>query len=1177
MVTSKAKIVKIKANSKRLGVIFLMLVLVVPSLFSAFKPTPVAAVAASGLPTVYGNSSLLCAPEISGPEPGDGAFGTVMDASNTLNAQSQMYNLSQGIAGEPSAETAVFKAMFNKQNVMVIDFVGANGATNSNNLCGGSMALFREVGASDQNTFYGVWGCANASLDQSGGNTLCPQGHGPQYKLVSGAVDPIKKTLSFGLPNGVKGTVAFTGDTSVLANSQFFATGSGGGSGGSASSGMSLSTCIATYQQSGIQQPCLDGKTASFSDWAHISFDGETYTAGRWAGSHIYYTLDTSSDSVLAGMSPKFDINTDSDNGQTDFNIDGDGTDPAQLTQLRNALTRQGLQGTLQITYDVDSTNGNVKTTMAGVDTVANYYPDASDPAKDIVQLVFTNGAGGNENHFYGTYSRAGATSSTFTLTGSGAGYSGCGSGKQPRFIVTSRPGTTPGDGAANWYLQANDTACDEVVIPVVMHFEKAGTAPPTIGTTSTTPSGSSTPNCEISGSPLTWILCPVFNIISDGAHAIFQYVVQPFLITPPVSTDPHDPGFQIWSNFRVYGDIFLLIALLVIVFGQSIGGGLVDAYTAKKVLPRLLAAAILINLSIYIVALLVDITNVIGAGIGSLLTTPIRQCTTGAGNCWDFHLSAGDQLGVFSVGFIGLLATLGGLVGFFGVLFAGGIGAILMTVFFTALPMIFAVLAVFITLVIRKGLILFLLVTSPVAFALYCLPNTEKYFRKWWDLLLESLMVYPIIVAIFAVADVLSITLLNSNGITPDSLQSGSNFFAGHLDRVIALVVAFLLQFIPLLLIPFAFRFASGALKRVYDVATGTGARINEAVKPRKQQAKADYQAQALARRGDLYHKLNGRGGAVGRFAARRVGGYNIEAALSAGRAEKAKQLNDQIATGRDEEIRGLSVNKKWAMRQAAFGAVQTDADGKRFRTNGQVREYLDGNDNVTKRDFMSLGGAWINENDVDAGHARWGKDTFAQQASLAYEMRKAQSEGQLKNLATNYKNVAQGAGGWGNTDSEAAGSWIGAAFEHQNQHLEYKYTDWQTGNLSKADDYVDEIYEKKGSYPLAQMSSNSIERLITAYNDPSADDTRRQKIASIAESFMHEFGAGGQQIGEATGQEQRPIITTADDEVSGRKQASVQGAAHVAERVRELAVLTGRYNPGAPPPGTPPAPPQR
>ncbi len=45
--------------------------------------------------------------------------------------------------------------------------------------------------------------------------------------------------------------------------------------------------------------------------------------------------------------------------------------------------------------------------------------------------------------------------------------------------------------------------------------------------------------------------------------------------------------------------------------------------YTAKKTLPRLLIAAILINLSIYIVAAAVDITNVIGAGLSEILLSP--------------------------------------------------------------------------------------------------------------------------------------------------------------------------------------------------------------------------------------------------------------------------------------------------------------------------------------------------------------------------------------------------------------------------------------------------------------------------------------------------------------------------------------------------------------------------
>ncbi|HVI60911.1 MAG TPA: hypothetical protein VM535_02000, partial [Candidatus Saccharimonadales bacterium] len=148
---------------------------------------------------------------------------------------------------------------------------------------------------------------------------------------------------------------------------------------------------------------------------------------------------------------------------------------------------------------------------------------------------------------------------------------------------------------------------------------------------------GEASPNCENQGGPLGWILCGVFDIMSDGAQWIFANLLEPFLITAPVSTNPQDPSFQIWSNLRIYGNVFLIIALLVIVFGESIGGGMIDAYTAKKVLPRLLVAAILINLSIYIVGFLVDFTNILGKGVGILLTEPLTHCQgASGGNCWE-------------------------------------------------------------------------------------------------------------------------------------------------------------------------------------------------------------------------------------------------------------------------------------------------------------------------------------------------------------------------------------------------------------------------------------------------------------------------------------------------------------------------------------------------------------
>ena len=261
-------------------------------------------------------------------------------------------------------------------------------------------------------------------------------------------------------------------------------------------------------------------------------------------------------------------------------------------------------------------------------------------------------------------------------------------------------------------------------------------------------------------------------------------------------------------------------------------------------------------------------------------------------------------------------------------------------------------------------------------------------------------------------------------------------------------------------------------------------------------------------------------------------------------------------------------------------------------------------------------------------------GKDTYAQQASLAYEMRKVNTEEQAKRVASNFRIVAQGkdgdkdvGGGWKApgtldrtlNDQEAFGEWIGASFEHQGIHLEYKSTDWKTGKLAedkltqlKTSDgkaiaetglrggaFVDEAYEKKGSYSLAQMGSNTVEQLKEAHNDAdrvlndprySAEarnkaQAQKQKVAAIAETFMSRYGStaigGAEDQAEAEAIRQNRIqaahealaaqgVSQTSPEgqqalarvaAEGQYSANTAGAAHVAERVVELAQLTGVY----------------
>jgi len=327
---------------------------------------------------------------------------------------------------------------------------------------------------------------------------------------------------------------------------------------------------------------------------------------------------------------------------------------------------------------------------------------------------------------------------------------------------------------------------------------------------------GSTLPSCESSGFSLSWIMCPLIEGLAKATDGIYSDLVQPLLKTPPVVinqpanctvTGSQAPPagcdvaktYQVWSDFRTYGDIFLVLALLGLVFGEIIGGGIIQAYTAKKMLPRILLAVVLINLSIYFVAALLDITNVLGSGLSDLITAPFSSA-----GAFYIHLNGGAS-GI-------------GLFGFVGAAGAGiwaltlGPELIIMFLLFVLLPALFAMLAVLFTVIIRQGIIIFLVISSPLAFALYVLPNTEQYFKKWWHLLFTTLLVYPIIAVIFALANVLSVTL--SDGAYQ---QNGGAATISQLVAMVAIVM-------PLFLIPFAFKMAGGIMGSIYGGLSSLG-----------------------------------------------------------------------------------------------------------------------------------------------------------------------------------------------------------------------------------------------------------------------------------------------------------------------------------------------------------------
>ncbi|NBU34357.1 hypothetical protein EB118_12865 [bacterium] len=359
-------------------------------------------------------------------------------------------------------------------------------------------------------------------------------------------------------------------------------------------------------------------------------------------------------------------------------------------------------------------------------------------------------------------------------------------------------------------------------------------------------------PTCETNGG-LSWVICPIINGLTGVSQGIFENIIEPFLKTKPLSTE--DTTYKIWSSFRTLGNIVLLFAILFVVFGQAIGGGLVDAYTARKAMPRILIVAILINISYFLSAILIDITNVLGAGVGTLITTPLKltdayKYSLGGGDAGNFALitlvsalviwlltkvtspaalttgqtpsivgtalpppTAGTEVAGLPIPGTTAATTAAG---------ANAGGFMQFFLLFILLPIVLITLSIFATLIIRNGLIIFLIIIAPVALALYCLPQTEKWAKKWFDTFVKTLMVYPIIVAIFAIAYVLSLTIIHTGG----------GFDDGGFTQLLAKIIGIVVLFVPLALIPFSFKLAGGATASLYGAINGFGKKGSEMLK---------------------------------------------------------------------------------------------------------------------------------------------------------------------------------------------------------------------------------------------------------------------------------------------------------------------------------------------------------
>ena len=246
---------------------------------------------------------------------------------------------------------------------------------------------------------------------------------------------------------------------------------------------------------------------------------------------------------------------------------------------------------------------------------------------------------------------------------------------------------------------------------------------------------GKSGPCYDNAGAP-GWILCPALGALTDLLQSSYTGLVDQLSLPASALFDDTHGLRSTWSTFRNISNILFIILFLVVIISQLTGFG-IDNYGIKRILPRIVVVAILINLSYIICQIAVDVSNILGSSLKDLfigMANSIPLDTSGINQSEAISFTIG---GVASdVAGITLLLPLATIIS--GVAMIVG----LIICLFVAISGVWT--AMLYTVARTIGIVI-CVALSPVAFAAFLLPNTEKLFKKWLDLMKNLLMIYPI------------------------------------------------------------------------------------------------------------------------------------------------------------------------------------------------------------------------------------------------------------------------------------------------------------------------------------------------------------------------------------------------------------------------------------------------
>lgn len=514
----------------------------------------------------------------------------------------------------------------------------------------------------------------------------------------------------------------------------------------------------------------------------------------------------------------------------------------------------------------------------------------------------------------------------------------------------------------------------------IVYDFKKPRTYTRESSTTISTEAAGENPDVGSSDCGIASVgfyICPISTFLAKNMDWLYGKLNDSLETQPLNVTDNKSGLYLAWNIMLGFANAAFIIAFLVIIYSQVTSAG-ISNYGIKKMLPRLAIAAVLVNISYYICAFAIDLSNISGHALQDVFMQ-IRTTVLTTGH------SSGGSIEVFTWENLTALILSGGAAAVGIRAFLVGEGGVLTSAIILLLPVLLgallAVLMVVLVLAARHALIVILTIISPLAFVCYLLPGTEKWFEKWRKMFLTMLIFFPAFSLLFGGSQLAAAAILQ------------------NASTIIEVILGLAVQIIALPLTPFLFKLSGGILNRIAGIVNNP----NKGLIDRTRNWSKDKSTEIANKRSLGNDNLKGR--QLIRRAGRRMSHRQRRAKE---RQERLQQQADNIY-GQSNLHKREDLHAKQAKRQAEVLAAQ---DENRYSEAVQGYAPSDIKQSLPDRALQRVSTRWANRQQQFMDEAEETTRTLALEGIRKSNAQRAQNKKLADNVLNNdeYQRIAGG-----------------------------------------------------------------------------------------------------------------------------------------------------------------------